>query len=35
VTDAIWIPMLVFEVWLALYLIAKGPRVAARSGPAA
>ena len=29
-TDVIWIPMLVFEVWLALYLIVKGPRAAER-----
>jgi hypothetical protein len=34
VTDGMWVPMLVYEVWLAVWLIAKGPRAAAGS-PAA
>ncbi|MGE5413897.1 MAG: DUF4386 domain-containing protein [Syntrophomonadaceae bacterium] len=29
-TDFIWLPMLVFEVWLAFFLIVKGPSPAAR-----
>ena len=34
VTDLMWLPMLVFEVWLALFLIVKGPRAARGSSVA-